>query len=287
MKKTLLSLFAFAAACSLQAQSTVTIGTGTGSGTASPIASWYNSSATESIYTAAEIGATGGITKLAFQKASGSSTVAPAVKIYLKKTTTASVAADYTIGTTGFSAYTLVYDGTLPNNTTTGWMEVTLQTPFNYTGTQNLAVLVVGSTCIESGRPQYRYTTTSGNKMSAGYDDGEIACDGNNPFTANSTLEPVWERPNLQLTLGALGTFEPIATNDIVVFGSKGTLSISSEKGGLSAVTVYDVQGRQLFAAENINAKTLDITSLPQTGGVLLINVTDAENRQTIKKVVY
>lgn len=288
MKNTLLSIFTLLAACSLRAQSTVTIGTGTGAGTYAPIASWYNTSATESIYTATEIGATGGITKLAFQKASGSSTVAPAVKIYLKKTSTASLSADYTVGTAGFAAYTLVYDGTIPNSSTSGWMEVTLQIPFNYTGGQNPAVLVVGSTCIESGRPQYRYTsTTSGSKMSAGYNDGEIACEGNNPFTENSVLEPVWERPNLRITFGALGLDSLTEATDIIVFGNKNVLSIATEKTLLSAVTVYDVQGRQLYSTQNLNTKNLEINTLPQTDGVLLVNVTDSENRQTVKKIIY
>lgn len=204
MKK-FLSLCLAALPAAIFGQTTVTIGTGTGSGTFSPIASWYNSSATESLYTGTEIGVSGQVTKLAYEKASGNSTVQPQVSIYMKQTTQSVIgSADYSIGTAGFAGYTLVYQGALTNSSATGWMEITLQTPFTVTASQNLAILVVSATCIESGRPQFRYTTSQGNKMSAGYDDGNIGCGGNNPWTSASVMEPVWERPNIRLAFGTL-----------------------------------------------------------------------------------
>lgn len=275
-------------ATALHAQTTVTVGTGSGSGTSAPIASWYDSSATESIYTAAELNTTGYITTLAYQKASGNSTVTPSVKIYFKTTATAATGTtNYTIGE-GFNGYTLVYDGTLPNNTTTGWMQVTLQTPFALTANTNLSILTVGSTCIESGRPQYTYTTTSGNKMSAGYNDGSIACGGTNPWNATSNMSPVWERPNIrlsitnQLSTGAIGK----PNNTIAVYNNAGKLTVRSANTALKNIIVYNVQGRELYSTA-LNGTDVVLDALAPTGQLMLVKVTDTNNVTTTTKTVY
>lgn len=286
-----LSLFTVAlftiVAFTTHAQTTVTVGSGVGSGTASPIATWYNTSATESIYTAAEIGTTGYITTLGYQKMGGNSTVAPAVKIYIKATATASLSdAVYTIGN-AFIDYVLVYDGTLPNNGT-GWMQVSLQTPFAYTnGSQNLSILTVGTTCIESGRPQYSYTSTV-NRMSAYYNDGSIACGGNAPFTSAVTMRPVWERPNIRFTITTeLGTgIANTPANNIIVFNNTGKLTVQSQNAALKNVSVYDVQGRELLSM-NANGHELTINGLNTAGQLLIIKATDVNNRTTTLKTLY
>ncbi|KGO85160.1 hypothetical protein Q765_17480 [Flavobacterium rivuli WB 3.3-2 = DSM 21788] len=275
-------------ATTLQAQTIVTVGTGSGSGTSAPIASWYESSATESIYTATEINATGNITTLAYQKASGNSTVPPAVKIYLKNTTAAAVAAaNYSIGD-GFNGYTLVYDGTLPNNSQTGWMQVTLQTPFALTANSNLSILTVGSTCIESGRPQYTYTSASGTKMSAGYNDGSIGCGGNSPWDPASVMRPVWERPNVRLSITSQLSTDNVtkANNSVIVYNNAGKLTVKSANTAINNITVYDVQGKQVFnTLVNNNDYVLD--ALASTGQLLFVKVTDANNAVSTTKTVY
>ncbi|NMH29287.1 T9SS sorting signal type C domain-containing protein [Flavobacterium silvaticum] len=267
------------------AQSTITIGNGTGSGTYAPIASWYESSATESIYMNSEIGVTGLITKISFDKASGSSTVSPEVKIYMKMTTTSVLSADYAIGT-GFNSYVLVYDGTIPNNGN-GWKEVSLDTPFAYSDTsKNLAILVVGSTCIESGRPQYRYTTTANNKLSAGYDDGTIGCGGNNPWTSASIMEPVWERPNVILGLSTLGTTDNVIAEKIVIFVKNQQLIIDSKQAAIQAVSVFDLSGKQLWSKENINTNLFSAI-IDQSNQVLVVRIIDSEDNITYRKVIF
>ena len=283
------ALIILVSATALQAQTTtVTVGTGTGSGTSAPIASWYNSSATESLYTASELNATGYITTLAYQKASGLSTVTPSVKIYLKNTTTATIgSANYSIGDT-FNGYTLVYDGTLPNNSTTGWMQVTLQTPFSLTANTNLSILTVGSTCIESGRPQYTYTSASGSKMSAAYDDDAIGCDGNNPWSSASVMSPVWERPNVRLTVtGQLSTGNIVTTNNsVIVYNNAGKLTVKSANTAIKNIAVYDVQGREVYNAV-VNTTDAALDAVAPSGQLLLVKVTDANNAVTTTKTVY
>lgn len=210
------------------AQTPVTIGTGTGTTTSYPIYPLFNYSATESIYTGTEIGSAGTITKLAYQKTSGSSTTAPAIKIYMKTTALTAVTtgtSTYTIGTTGFAGYTLVYDGTLTNNGTNAWMEVTLNTPFAFTDiSTNLSVLVVCSTYISSGRPNYTYTTqTAGRKTGYYYNDSTM-------WSSSSSMAPVLERPNIRLTL------TPPATTGCVTPGSFTAANVTAGSTSLSWV---------------------------------------------------
>ncbi len=267
-------------------QTNVILGEGTGSGTSSPVASWYESSATESIYTGAEIGLNGQITKLAYQKASGNSTIAPSIKIYMKHTAQAFIGeSDYSVGTSGFAGYTLVYDNVLPNNSTSGWMEVTLQTPFTYSSAQNLSILVIGSTCISSGRPQYRYTTAQGNRMSAGYDDGSIGCGGNNPWTAASVMEPVWERPNVRLGFGTLAS-ESFSEANTLVYSQDGLLNIASVVE-MANVKVYDMVGKEVFSIRDINSAAVALNGLAAKGQMLIIKITDSYGRVINKKTVY
>jgi hypothetical protein len=268
------------------AQSEITLGTGTAYGTGTPVASWYDSSATESLYTATEIGTSGTITKLAFNKDRGGSTIEPQVKIYLKKTTAANLATAYTVGS--LNGYTLAYEGGIPNASTSGWMEVTLQTPFAYSNAQNLAVLVVGSTCIDSGRPQYRYTSASGsgNKMSAAYNDGVIGCGGNNPWTVASNMTPAWERPNLRLNMTMLSTETFSKQNNIVAFKEGNSVKLASDNTSIATVKVFDTLGRQLYSNNAVNNKELNINLAEGSNGLLLIHITDAENRLSIKKLM-
>lgn len=268
------------------AQSEIILGSGTSYGTGAPVASWYESSATESLYTATEIGASGTITKLAFNKDRGGSTIEPQVKIYLKNTTAANLATAYTVGS--LSGYTLAYEGGIPNGATDGWMEVTLQTSFVHNNAQNLAVLVVGSTCIDSGRPQYKYTSASGssNKMSAAYNDGVIGCGGNNPWTVASNMTPAWERPNLRLNMTVLSTETFSKQNNIIAFKEGNSIKLASDNTSIATVKVFDTLGRQLYSNNAVNNKELSINLVEGSNGLLLIHITDADNRLSIKKLM-
>jgi len=272
----------------MQAQVTITLGNGTSSGTSAPVASWYNSSANESIYTGTEIGSTGTITNISYQKSSGSSTIEPSIKVYMKLTeTAASGTAAYTIGSLNFSNYTLVYDGNLPNSSTSGTMEITLQTPFAFSDlSRNLSVLVIGSTCIESGRPQYRFTTTP-SRMSAGFTDGIIGCGGTTSWTPDSRMSPVWERPNLILTVTPLLSIreKTIDKNDVQVLIKNGQLQAFSKKAAISEMTVFDISGRKLAAMKNDTATALLDLNLAKQ--ILIVQIKTADNTIINKKIVF
>ena len=136
----------------------LTIGTGTGT-QSYPLDRYYNYCAHESIYLASEIGSACTIKNLAYYKASGAD-VSPieSVTIYMKNTTASTLSS----GTYSTSGYTQVYSGSFPNNSTSGWMEVTLSPMFVYDGTSNLSILIVkGYQQWISNYPMWTYTSTS------------------------------------------------------------------------------------------------------------------------------
>lgn len=178
---------------SATAQTNITVGTGTNNSYFSPINRYYSHSAAELLYTAAEINSTGFITKLAFEKASGNTSVTiDDVSIYLKTTTANALSS----GTTTTGGYTLVWTGSFPNTMPSGWAEVTLNTAFYYNGTDNLQVLVIkGNQSYSFSRPYYNYTSTSPTSRARRfYSDSS-------PWSTSSNLSSSNDRPNIRLTL--------------------------------------------------------------------------------------
>ena len=176
----------------IYAQSISVIGTGTNNSDSAPLNRYYNYSISEMIYTATEINSSGNITKLAFQKGTGNSSVTiDDLSIYLKTTTTNSLSS----GTTDTTGYTLVWAGNFPNNLPNGWAEIVLNSPFSYNGTDNLQILVLkGNQTYSSSRPYYNYTATNPNKTRSYANDSA-------PWAANKTLSESSHRPNIRLTL--------------------------------------------------------------------------------------
>lgn len=267
---------------------TITIGNGTFSGTSAPVASWYNSSATESIYTASEIGTSGNITRIAYDKASGSSTVDLNVRIYMKTTAADYLENTYAVGN-DFNDYTLVYDGVMPNHSTSGWMEVLLQTPFSYTDTsQNISVLIVGETCISSGRPQYRYTSTSGVRMSALYTDGGIGCTANNPWVATSSMAAKLERPNIRLTLETLSNNKyKWSEGDVIITKNNDSFTLTSSSSVVNKIEVFSLTGQLLYSNDAVKSNRFLIDGIQQTNNILIVRLTNEDNLSMIKKLIF
>jgi hypothetical protein len=146
----------------------VIIGTGTSTGRY-PIDRYYNYSTYEVIYLASEIATAGSITELAWEKGGGGDVGINYVTVYMKHTTDAVLAS----GNYSTSGYTQVYTGSWPNTSGTGWKAVTLNSPFNYNGSDNLQVLVVKAYEAYSGAyPTWRYTSTTPNyRARGGYSD--------------------------------------------------------------------------------------------------------------------
>ena len=130
------ALLAFISATTYS-QTTVTIGTGTYTTSTMPAYGYYGNSWSQQIYTASEINTSGNITKIAFQVYSASATNFTNQKIYLKESTLSNYTSGNYVSPISDGA-TLVYDGNVTYSN--GWVEITFQTPFSYSGNNNLIV---------------------------------------------------------------------------------------------------------------------------------------------------
>nr|MBP7497709.1 hypothetical protein [Bacteroidales bacterium] len=169
LKKNLLGVLFFMLATFLvmpvYSQTTVTIGTGTGNTNWVPVytgtTSTYAYSYSQQIYTAAEITAGGGtsgqsITQIAFYVASGATISGNKTwVIYLGNTSTSTFSGTSAWITT--ANLTQVFTGTFNSGSSTGWVTVTLGTPFTWTGS-NL-VVAVDENSSTYGNTYYNYTS--------------------------------------------------------------------------------------------------------------------------------
>lgn len=121
----------------VNAQTTVQIGTGTNTSSYTPFRGYYGNSWSQQIYTSSEIGTSGNIIKIAYQVSSGAAVNFTNQKIYMKESTTSNFTSGYYVSPTTDGA-TLVYNGNVTYSN--GWVEITLQTPFAYSGSNNLIV---------------------------------------------------------------------------------------------------------------------------------------------------
>ena len=169
------------------------IGNGTSGFYQSPLNRFYDYSCSEMIYLQTEIGKSGPINTLSFNKFSGdNSVVISDITVYMKHST----ASSFVDGTTSIAGYTQVYSGSFPNNAL-GWNEITLTTPFNYDNINNLQILVVkGYEAYTSDRPYYKYTNSSPTNMIRMYYSDYDEWSSSQTLTADS-----W-RPDIQFSIG-------------------------------------------------------------------------------------
>ncbi|HPT72748.1 MAG TPA: C25 family cysteine peptidase, partial [Candidatus Cloacimonadota bacterium] len=222
--------------------SLVTIGTDTTT-QAQPLNRYYNYSAYESIYLQSEIGVAGMITSMGFYKTSGTD-VNPItnVSIYMQHTTATTLAA----GTYSTTGYTLVYTGSYPNTATSGWMDVTLTTPFTYNNTNNLQVLVVKGNQSYISSPAYplwNYTTTS-TIYRARYNQSDSS--------APTSLTESYNRSNIKLSIA------PPAVNP--------TFNVNPTTVPFGSVQINTTTSATTLTVTNTGSGSLTISSTVKTG---------------------
>ncbi len=170
----------------------VTVGTGT-STQRYPLGSYYGYERSAALYTAAELGQTGTVTRIAWYASAACATSIPR-RILMKAT------ASTTLGAATWATMTTdaveVYNASAGVSTAGDWQGFTLATSFPVPAGQNLIVLVednygaTGSACGNT-TPTIRYTTSSNRH--------EYWTANDNPPTGNGTVNS--SRPNIQLTL--------------------------------------------------------------------------------------
>ncbi|MCQ2284218.1 MAG: fibronectin type III domain-containing protein [Bacteroidales bacterium] len=169
------------------APSTVTesveIGTGTSTTGYYPTYSFYNNSYTQQVYTAEELGEAGTITDLSFNCSAAypdntTNTYTRRLDIYLMPTTETST----NNGWLPFENAQLVYSGNV--DVATGWNKIEFSTPYNYDGTNNVAVLVFDHTGYYGTSNKYYYSTISGTSSVFFNDNYDIST---NPYGFNGS----------------------------------------------------------------------------------------------------
>lgn len=139
-----------------------------------PVSPYFNYSLTETIIDASEISCSMAIGSISYKYAGDSpmSNATCGIKIWLKPTTKTTFA-DYTDMEPVDSTAVLVYDG--PFACSQGWNEVTFTTPYNYSGTGNLMVIVCDTVDGYDGMNYTFYTSNcTGNKTLAWLSDNYI-----------------------------------------------------------------------------------------------------------------
>ncbi|MDD4829463.1 MAG: fibronectin type III domain-containing protein, partial [Bacteroidales bacterium] len=165
MKRLLFFLMAIIFAIQGFSQTTVTIGSGTSTSSSGSIPGFYGFHNSALLFTASEMTQGGVIESFGLEIGSASSTSTRSMKIYLKEVSDASLATSQIMNNL-LDGATLVYDSTNVNCSTTGWRNFVFASPFNYSGVNNLLVIITGSGCSTSGgcSVSVKYSTTPAGK---------------------------------------------------------------------------------------------------------------------------
>ena len=140
MKKLLLILVMMVMAPSIMKADEIVVGTGTDNKNVAPFVNSYPNSWLEMVYTAEEIGQACTIGSIAFQYELGPTLEANDLRIYLAETDKSSF--ENKSDWTPESELTLVYSGTNVVLGDDAWETFKFDTPFEYSGEKNLAVVV-------------------------------------------------------------------------------------------------------------------------------------------------
>ena len=211
-------------------ESEVAIGSGTSADSYLPTYAYYNYSLTQQIYTAAEVGQAGTITKIAF-KVSNSKSTTRTLDVYLKHTSKTSFTS--TTGWESVSSGDKVYSGSVAFQST-GWTTITLSTPFEYDGTSNLLLCVDDNTgsyvSSSSNSPKFYVYGTSSNRAMRIYSDNT-----NYTATSPSSYTGTYVTSNNQVTFtmtvsgdDASLTVSPNAMADFTYVEGEGPSAVKS-----------------------------------------------------------
>jgi hypothetical protein len=231
---------------------TVTIGTGTtASSTTGPTyisgsTSTYLWSNHISMFTPAEIGFTGALSKISWDKADvqGYSLGNATYRIYLKHTTASTVNSAVGTFATELVGATMVYENTTQNlPLSTGWMDFVLTNPnaFSYNGVDNLMVLVYWyRPGTPTGAVTWRYTTSTGRACT-----WSSATDPPNITYGNGS------RPNITMTFVTPSNLPADAGIGQIVYPT----------GGVIANTAFNVVAKvKNFGTDTLTSATVNWT---------------------------
>ncbi len=177
---------------------TIQIGAGTATGQNLPVDPYFGYTYSQSIYLKSEVSIPGSITRLQWQY-NGNSAWTDSIMIYMGQTSLNSFAS--TSSWIPLADLTQVYNGSLAVPAAPGWIELTLDPPFEYDNTQNLVIAVDENTYgyhLSGG--EFYCSHVSGSRSIVFYNDYTNP-DPASPPTSGYNLYTKSYVPNLKLTL--------------------------------------------------------------------------------------
>lgn len=113
----------------------------------------------------------------------------------------------------------------------------------------------------------------------------DLKTGGYNFTTSIGTLE---DRFEIIYQNEALGISNPeFNPNAIVIYKKDKTIVVNSGLLLMNTIQVFDIQGRLLYDAKNINSSETVIKNLPTTDQVLIVQVQTSEGNKVSKKIIY
>lgn len=106
------------------------------------------------------------------------------------------------------------------------------------------------------------------------------------PYTFNSEIGTFEERFEIVYTKGTLGVDPQTALENSVLLYTKGTALLVQSTRIITTVRIFDILGRLLFENKSINTTHFEYDKSRLAGQVVLVQVTDDENRKVVKKII-
>lgn len=184
----------------------VIVGSGTIENEYLPIAPFYKTCYSQTIYTQSELNHDGAIYSLKWHY-NGASLFNTPVVISLGTTDLN----EFAENTSWVAASTLteVFNGTMSLPSTDGWVEITLDTPFNYNNTQNLVVAIDRNDDAYGSSSSKFFCTNGTQNMSIEHHHDTNNCDPADPLSGNLRVT----RANMIFTFGETHVPVPVVTD--------------------------------------------------------------------------
>ena len=260
----------------------VTIGSGSSTNAYIPTYAYYKYSLTEQIFTAAEIGQSGTITAVSF-KVSNSKSTTRTLAVYMKHTTKTAFTSKK--GWEAVSSSNLVYSGSVTFNAS-GWTTITLTTPFEYNGTNNLLLAVDDNTgsyvSSSSNSPKFYVYSTGANRALRIYSDNT----NYNP-SSPSSYSGSYVTSNNQIMLSMSGSkvvvddSVAVSENKVVVIypnpverGSNFTIELPDDMVA-ARVEVFNAQGACVYQGQGNG--NVEVSCDEMTAGLYIVRISDGE----------
>ena len=260
----------------------VTIGSGSSTNAYLPTYAYYKYSLTEQIFTASEIGQSGTITAISF-KVSNAKSATRTLAVYLKHTTKTAFTSKK--GWEAVSSSNLVYSGSVTFNAS-GWTTITLNTPFDYNGTNNLLLAVDDNTgsyvSSSSNSPKFYVYSTGANRALRVYSDNT----NYNP-SSPSSYSGSYVTSNNQVMLTMSGSKivvdEPVSSENasLVIYpnpverGATFTIELPDNMAA-ARVEVFNTQGVCVYKGQGNGNFAVSCDRM--TSGLYIVRISDGNN---------